>query len=262
MIRRGSRRLSKSRSECRNIAFDQLACRLLELELVPQVVGVESGHAHAEHKFLRIRRAEQPNVDRLVAGIEWRKDEALLSFAGRNGSHAEGVILKEGVHLPIGTPGGKQLDRQEPEHWKKHQRQHAELQDPPAAREMVGGRRFVGRVVIRIDADEIQSIRLGAVIDDSQPHRLNAAPRHRHAEEAAAFDGVEHGERHFDAVATLGFGSFDIAMIIGRRQIGDEQPTQNRNLVNSHRLQSAQLSTARDKLSIAAAMDRGFNFGP
>ena len=136
-------------------------------------------------------------MDNFVAGIERGKYKALRFAARLDRPQAKSRILKERVHFPIRNPATQQFNRQKQQERKENESQKSEFQQSLANFVVIGRGGLVRRKIIRIDRQQIEPIRMRAAVDDPQPDRLNMLPRHRYAEEFAAFYRIEHRYRHF-----------------------------------------------------------------
>lgn len=96
---------------------------------------------------------------------------------------------------------------QEDQRQENNQADQTESRQPLGDRKVIGSRGLRGRVVIRVDLHPLQTNRLLGAIDDSQMHRLDAAPGKVHAEQPGRFNGVENGDSRLDLRVFLHLGA-------------------------------------------------------
>jgi len=139
----------------------------------------------------------------------------------------EGVALKVCIHLAVGAAYVDHSDRQQNEQRQEDPNEQAEGPQAMAAGKVIGCGGFVRRIIVRIDIEKAKAVWRPASIGDSQPDRLDAAPRHVYAKEAVAFLHIEHSHGHVNIALSLALCSLMKASIVFIRRVTREQPIQD-----------------------------------
>jgi hypothetical protein len=192
-----------------------------------QVISLKARNWHRENTLDVRAMAHQTDVNDLVAGVQGREYKTFDRLAGRNRVQPDGMALKVGIHLAVGPPHVDHSDWQHEKQRQEHPNQEAEGPQAMAAGEVIGRGGLVRRIVIRVDIEKTQAVGRTASIGDSQPDRLNAAPRHVDAEEALAFLGIQHRHGYVNVATSLSFGALKKASIVLCRLVAHEQPIQD-----------------------------------
>ena len=94
-------------AEAGNVHLGRVAGRVEGLEIVSQVIGVESFDRQRELEFLGTVGAEQPDENDLVPFRKVGEHEPGLLASRRYRTHGECVLLEKHVHPPVCATHGE-----------------------------------------------------------------------------------------------------------------------------------------------------------